>query len=55
MLGDGLPGIGRAGGVIPAAIAQKRGQRELVDPDQEKRGGLHDAIRLRCIVVNAEI
>ena len=55
VLVDGFPGVGGASRVISATVAQKRGQGQLVCPDQEKRDGLHDTIRLYEIVAKADM
>jgi len=49
---DGLMGVGRAGGMVTATVAEQGGKGQLVQPDQEERRGFHDDIRLRKIVVN---
>jgi hypothetical protein len=38
--------------MVPATGAEKGGEGHLVQPDQKERGGFHDDIRFRKIVVN---
>ena len=40
--------------MVPATGAEEGGEGHLVQPDQEERGGFHDDIRFRKIVVNDE-